>query len=200
MPLLIGIARWPPGGGGRRCRNAAAGNARGGGETGRASAPSKCIRCQGWTETAPAEGGGTGECPSGARSEGAERGGEWGVHSRSAVARVTLKRASVGRGRTAEIFQQISLSFHLPNADGGPPPRTPVTIGTATLPAITAPFFRNPRDIDRTRSRALIPDRAADLEKNRQRGREKRAIIVVHKVPKNPEVPEKSMEKIKAET
>lgn len=43
------------------------------------------------------------------------------------MARVTLKhvRGEESLYRRAEIFQQTSLSFHLPNADGGPTPAAP---------------------------------------------------------------------------
>jgi len=75
-----------------------------------------------------------------------------------------------GEGANGRNFPANLVKFSFAKCRRRAPPRTPVTIGTATLPAITAPFFRNPRDIDRARSRApLIPDRAADLEKNRQR-------------------------------
>lgn len=60
------------------------------------------------------------------RRDGCSReggGGDEGINGGRCVARVTLKRVRWGEEsrvyHRAEIFQQTSLSFHLPNADGG---------------------------------------------------------------------------------
>jgi len=189
-------------------------NARQGGgeeeETGRASAPSKCIRCQGWRSPRPIGGGGGGGTGGGygrvskrsAVGRGREKRGGGNTRSRSAVARVTLKRASVGRGGRAAAANGrnfpanlVKFSFAKCRRWGPlPPPPPPGRRDDrdcnaarqlprpffATLAISTGECARSLAHPRLIREMCPIALRAADL---RRKTRSRRAIVAVDKVP-----------------